>query len=201
MRQLHARAKVGLGGFVTKLAGFFVKVAAVFLVLKDYLVKPGGLYMNHPDRALRKKTAEYFVELVDFCADIGGNVMVVGSPKQRNVLPGVSFDEPTQWAAESFERAVREAEPRNVIICFEPLGPAETNFMNTAEAAIQFVQRIPSKAFQIILDVKAMSSEAKPIPQIIQESWPWFAHFHANEPNLKGQGFGNMDFHPSAATL
>jgi sugar phosphate isomerase/epimerase len=58
-----------------------------------------------------------------------------------------------------------------------------------------------SPNFQIILDVKAMCSEATPIPQIIRESWPHFAHFHANDRNLKGPGFGDVDFHPIAAAL
>jgi sugar phosphate isomerase/epimerase len=60
--------------------------------------------------------------------------------------------------------------------------------------ALKFVQQVPSPRFKIILDVKAMCSESKPIPQIIQESWPHFAHFHANDRNLKGPGFGDVDF-------
>jgi sugar phosphate isomerase/epimerase len=96
---------------------------------------------------------------------------------------------------------VRHAEDRGVTICFEPLAPAETNFINTAADAIAFVQRVPSPNFKIILDVKAMCSEAKPIPQIIQESWPQFAHFHANDKNLKGPGFGDVDFKPIAGAL
>jgi len=46
-----------------------------------------------------------------------------------------------------------------------------------------------------------MSSESKPIPQIIHESWPHFAYFHANDKNLKGPGFGDVDFRPIAAAL
>ena len=88
-----------------------------------------------------------------------------------------------------------------MIICFEPLAPAETNFVNTAAEALEFVQRVPSSHFKLILDVKAMCSEAKPIPQIIRESWPHFAHFHANDRNLKGPGFGDVDFNPMAAAL
>src|SRR5262249_32351740 len=88
-----------------------------------------------------------------------------------------------------------------VTICFEPLGPSETNFMNTAADGIAFVRRLNSPAFKIILDVKAMCSESKPIPQIINESWPRFAHFHANDKNLKGPGFGEVDFKPIAAAL
>jgi hypothetical protein len=47
--------------------------------------------------------------------------------------------------------------------------------MNTAAEAIEFIHRIPSPAFKIILDVKAMCSMGKPIPDIIRESWPEFS--------------------------
>src|SRR4030095_7199530 len=63
------------------------------------------------------------------------------------------------------------------------------------------VRPFNSLSFQIIIDVKAMCSESKPLPQIIRESWPHFAHFHANDKNLKGPGFGDVDFQPIAATL
>jgi len=174
-----------------------IEIAGIHWVL----VKPEGLYINHPDAALRQRTAQYFCDLVDFCADLGGKVMVVGSPKQRNILPDVSPEQARDWAAATFRHAVRQAEQREVTICFEPLAPAETNFVNTAAEAIQFVQQVPSPRFKIILDVKAMCAEAKPIPQIIRESWPHFAHFHANDRNLKGPGFGDVDFKPIAAAL
>ena len=165
------------------------------------LVKPEGLYLNHTDAGIRARTAQYFVDLVDCCADFGGTIMVVGSPKQRNILEGVSPQQAWDWTAATFRDPVKRAEDRGVTICFEPLAPVETNFINTAAAAIEFVKPFNSSAFKIILDVKAMSSEAKSIPQIIRESWPHFAHFHANDKNLKGPGFGDVDFKPIAATL
>jgi sugar phosphate isomerase/epimerase len=174
-----------------------IEIAGIHWVL----VKPEGLYINHPDPDIRRRTADYFCELVDFCADLGGTRMVVGSPKQRNLLPGVTLEQGSDWALETFRNAVKRAEARAVTICFEPLGPGETNFINTAADALAFVRRLPSPRFQIILDVKAMSSEANPIPQIIRESWPHFAHFHANDPNLKGPGFGAVDFKPIASAL
>ncbi len=174
-----------------------IEIAGIHWVL----VKPDGLYINHPDRSLRDRTAKYFCDLVNFCADLGGKVMVVGSPKQRNVLPGVSREQAWEWAAATFRDAVARAEERDVTICFEPLAPSETNFINTAAEAVQFIQQVPSPRFKIILDVKAMCSEAKPIPQIIRESRPHFGHFHANDRNLKGPGFGDVDFKPIATAL
>ncbi len=174
-----------------------IQISAIHWVL----VKPEGMYINHPDASIRERTSRYFGALVDFCADLGGRFMVVGSPKQRNVMPGVSCDQAWEWARETFRPAVQRAETRGVTICFEPLAPAETNFINTAADAIRFVRTLESERFKIILDVKAMSSEGKPIPQIIRDSWPYFAYFHANDRNLKGPGFGDVDFGPIAEAL
>ncbi|MEN9575794.1 MAG: hypothetical protein RL514_3649 [Verrucomicrobiota bacterium] len=165
------------------------------------LVKAEGMYLTSPDAAVRTKTARYFCDLVDGCADLGGRIIVVGSPKQRNVLEGVTFDQAWTWATDVFRDAVKRAEDRGVTICFEPLAPSETNFINTAELGIQFTQQLASPNFKVILDVKAMSSEAKPIPQIIRESRGNFAYFHANDVNLKGPGFGDVDFRPIAGAL
>ena len=165
------------------------------------LVEAEGMHLTHPDRAVRERTAKYFSDLVDFCADLGGRIVVVGSPKQRNIMEGVSPDLAWEWATAIFREPVMKAERRGVTICFEPLAPTETNFINTAAEAIRFVQQLRTPHFKIILDVKAMCSESKPIPQIIRESWPHFAYFHANDRNLKGPGFGDVDFKPIAAAL
>lgn len=165
------------------------------------LVQAEGMYLTHPEKNVRDRTSLYFCDLVDFCADLGGKIIVVGSPKQRNVMEGVTFEQAWDWATTTFRDSVKRAEDRAVTICFEPLAPAETNFINTAAEAIRFTQQFNSPAMKIILDVKAMSSESKPIPQIIRESWPHFAYFHANDKNLKGPGFGDVDFKPIAAAL
>jgi sugar phosphate isomerase/epimerase len=165
------------------------------------LVQAEGMYVTHPDSAIRQRTAKYFCDLVDFCADLGGKIIVVGSPKQRNLMEGISHEQGWDWATGVFRDAVMRAEERRITICFEPLAPSETNFINTAAEAIRFVKQLNTPHFRIILDVKAMSSESKPVPQIIAESAPYFAYFHANDKNLKGPGFGDVDFRPIAAAL
>ena len=165
------------------------------------LAKTEGLHLTSPDTAVRARTARYFIELVDCCADLGGSRIILGSPKQRDVLEGVSYDQAWDAGIATLRDAVKRAEDRGVVICFEPLGPAETNFINTAAEGLRFAAEFASPAISIILDVKAMSTEKKPIPQIIRESAGRFSYFHANDPNRKGPGFGEVDFHPIAAAL
>lgn len=165
------------------------------------LAQTEGFYVTHPDQQVRARTAAYFCDLVDFCADVGGRFIVVGSPKQRSLMPGVTRDQAWQFAQGVFAEAVRYAERREITLCLEPLAPSETDFINTAAEAVRFVQQIRSPRLKVILDVKAMSSEGRPLPEIIRETWPNFAYFHANDVNLKGPGFGSVDFVPIAAAL
>jgi sugar phosphate isomerase/epimerase len=160
-----------------------------------------GFHVTHPDPGVRDRTSGYLRALVDACAKVGGRILVFGSPKQRSLEAGVDPERGWEWATEVFRDPVRQAEDRGCVFCFEPLAPSETNFINTAADARRFAAQFKSPAMRIILDVKAMSSEPTPIPEIIRASAGQFAHFHANDPNLKGPGFGDVNFQPIAAAL
>ena len=191
---LSTAARAGLRDTAAR-AG--VKIAGLHWLL----AKTEGFHLTHPDPAIRSRTSAYLGELADACADLGGRILVFGSPKQRSLLPGVASEQAWDLATTAFRDPVRRAEDRGVVFCFEPLAPAETDFVNTAADARRFAAQFGSPAMKIILDVKAMSSEGRPVPSIIRESAGAFAHFHANDTNLKGPGFGQVDFHPIADAL
>lgn len=127
--------------------------------------------------------------------------MIFGSPQRREVLPGVQPGDAVHWTRETFDEAIRVAEALDVTICMEPLAPSETNFLNTAAQALALTEPVGSRAFQIMLDVKAMCSESKPIEALIAECRGRFAYFHANDRNLKGPGFGDVDYGPIVDAL
>lgn len=165
------------------------------------LAKTEGNYLTSPDPTIRRRTGDYLKLLADVCGDLGGEFMVLGSPKQRNLLPGVSNEDAEEYAAEVLRSAMATCKQRGVTIALEPLGPAEGDFMLTAASGIRLAQMVDSPHCKLHLDVKAMSSEAKPIPDIIRDSKDWMIHFHANDPNLLGPGMGDVDFHPIFAAL
>jgi len=165
------------------------------------LAKTEGFYLTSPEAAVRTKTTEYFKALAQLCADLGGTVLVLGSPPQRNLLPGVTYEEAEQYAAEVLRAAMPTFSDLGLTLALEPLGPAEGDFLPTAEKGIRLAEMIDSPHCKLHLDVKAMSSESKPVADVIRTSRDWMVHFHANDPNLLGPGMGDMDFEPIFAAL
>lgn len=165
------------------------------------LAKTEGYHLTSPDAVVRQATAEYLQDLGRCCRDLGGSVLVFGSPLQRNLLPGVSHEQATEIAAEVFRAAMPALEDMDVVLAVEPLGPAEGNFLLTAAEGAAMVERVGSTHCRLHLDCKAMSSERQPIPDIIRQHAPLLQHFHANDPNRQGPGMGELDFLPILAAL
>lgn len=165
------------------------------------LAKTEGFYLTSPDVEVRERTTDYFKALAQLCRDLGGSVMVLGSPQQRNLLPGVTLAQATDYAVGVLEAALPELEKSQVTIALEPLGPSEGDFLNTAAQGVEMIKRINSPWIRLHLDCKAMSSESQPIPEIIKANREYMEHFHANDPNLLGPGFGELQFEPIFAAL
>jgi sugar phosphate isomerase/epimerase len=127
--------------------------------------------------------------------------MVIGSPKSRNLMPGVTRDDAMRYATEVFTPCLDLAARHKITLAIEPLGPKETDFLNTAADGVELIDLINHPNFRLHLDVKAMSSEAEPIPDIIRASAQHLAHFHANDPNLLGPGMGEVRFEPIIKAL
>jgi sugar phosphate isomerase/epimerase len=155
-----------------------------------------GLYLTSPDANVRSNTADYIVRLAEASRDLGGDLMVFGSPKQRSLLPGVSRQQAFDWAAELFKSVMPRVADCGVTICMEPLSPNETDFINTCAEAKDLIDAVGHPSFSLHLDVKAMSSESSPVTELIRQYGPTAHHFHANDANRRGPGFGDVDFVP-----
>lgn len=165
------------------------------------LTKPAWFHITSPDDLQRKETVRFARNLVRICAAAGGRIMVWGSPKARNTLPEWKYEDAFQRAADAVREVAVTAGQYGVTLAMEPLGRKETNFLNTAEETIRLCKLVDHPACKLHLDVKAMSDESKPIPDIIRDSREWFVHFHTNDPNLLGPGMGEVKYEPIIAAL
>jgi sugar phosphate isomerase/epimerase len=166
------------------------------------LAKTEGFYLTTTDASVRRKTGDYLLALAAATRDLGGELMVLGSPKQRNLLPGVTMDQALDFAAEVFTRIMPEIGAMGIDLCLEPLAPSETDFLNTCAQATDLIARVDHPSFKLHMDVKAQSNDpGGTVPELIARYAATAGHFHAQDTNLRGPGMGKVDFGPILKAL
>jgi D-psicose/D-tagatose/L-ribulose 3-epimerase len=164
------------------------------------LASPKGLHVHSRDAALRRRTVDYLRALIEFAADLEAKVMVFGSPAQRRLEEG---DHTGAWerTLDSYRQLLPDLAAAGVVLCQEALPPPEADFITTAAEAARMVRDVAHPCFQLMLDVKSMCSEAEPPAATVRRYAELARHFHANDANRRGPGFGETDFRPIAAAL
>lgn len=158
------------------------------------LLAPKGLHLTTCVDPVRQSTVLFLQHLVRLCAAMGGKVMVLGSPFHRDFLVNENREDVFNRAIDSCSLVADVAQANGVQIALEPL--PEANFIQNAKEGMELIKAVNNPAFQLHLDVKAMSYEEISIPEIIHQSREALIHFHANDPNLRGPGMGEVDFLP-----
>ena len=169
--------------------------------LHQLLSKTAGHHLTTHDASVRHQTASYLGQMAALCRDLGGSLVMLGSPLQRNRQPGMSTREAMRNMAEIIQLAMPEFERSGVVIALEPLGPNESNFLVTTAEGLELMQMIGSPYCQLVLDCKGMAGAGESVPDTLREYHQHMVHFHANDPNRQGPGFGHLDFRPIMAAL
>src|SRR5271165_5431253 len=132
------------------------------------LAKTEGLHLTSAEEATRRRTADYLAELARCCRDLGGDILVFGSPAQRRIPAGATKAQTADYALDTFRRAAPIFADCGVRLCLEPLSPPDADFINTAAEAVELLDRLNHPNFALHLDVKAMSTDG-PAPDLIRK--------------------------------
>ena len=168
------------------------------------LVKPDGLSLTDPDASIRGRTIEVMLRFSALCAELGGAVLVHGSPKQRQIAPGETLATALARLRDGLAQAASAAGKSGVIYCIEPLSRRETSLVNTIAEAADLVRSIDHPHLCTMIDCSAAGqTEAESIPSLIDRWLPTglIAHLQVNDPNRRGPGQGEMKFAPILAAL
>ena len=160
-----------------------------------------GLHLTHTDPSILDATKDYLIQLGKLTARMNGSILVLGSPQQRNLLPGVSYEEAFERAVSLMQEVCREIEGNGVAFAIEPLAKVETDFLSSCEQGRDFVRAVNHPACGLHLDVKAMTAEPHGVCHAIREYHADCIHFHANDSNLRGPGQGPTNINEVARTL
>jgi D-psicose/D-tagatose/L-ribulose 3-epimerase len=168
------------------------------------LLKPAGLSISAKDEAVRRRTIDVMLTLVDLCAELGGKYLVHGSPHQRRIEAGETRAAAMARAKECFAAVAERAQKAGVTYCIEPLSAEQTPLINTLEEASRIVAAIGNPAVRSMLDCSAAGRmEKEPLGALVERWLPQgvIAHVQVNDRNRRGPGQGEQRFAPLFAAL
>ncbi len=166
-----------------------------FVGLHWLMLSPKGLHVTTPDDTLRDRSWAHVRYLIDLCADLGDNgVMVFGSPGQRNSTGGSTASDSTKRFRDGFASIAKHAEDRKVTVLVEALPKAQSDVVNTVAEAVEIVKYCASPAIQTMFDSHNGADETQNHADVIEKNWQWIRHVHVNEMDGKHCGRGDYDF-------
>lgn len=164
-----------------------------------------SLFFDHPELGLfkepaaRAETLDFLEHLSGVCRDLGGRTLIYGGGRRRGDLPAA--DARRETVAFFSELCIR-IEAHGTCFCFEPLGPKDTDFINSALESLSIAQEINHPAVRVQLDAKALFENNEAIAATFAAVAPMLVHFHANEPGLNVLGSsGSIDHAALGAML
>jgi D-psicose/D-tagatose/L-ribulose 3-epimerase len=168
------------------------------------LVRPDGLSLTDPDAALRARTLQVMERLTGLCAELGGAVLVHGSPRQRQIPDGETHAVALARLQDGLAQVALAARSNGVVYCIEPLSEHETELLNTVAQAAEVVRTIGNPHLRTMIDCSAAGlGESEPVPALIDRWLPTglIGHVQFNDPNRRGPGQGAMAFAPILTAL
>ena len=151
------------------------------------------------DTETRQLTFDFMVHLSKLCRDLGGKTLIYGGGRWRGNL---SLNEATTYAIDFFSDLIPRIEEHKTVFCFEPLGPSDSDFINSVYDSISFVKHINHPSVRVQLDAKALVCNGEMKSEVFETAAPFLVHVHANEPDLGILGTsGQVDNHKMGRLL
>jgi sugar phosphate isomerase/epimerase len=173
-----------------------------FVGLHWLMVSPKGLHVTTPDDALRARSWEHIRRLIELCAELGPNgVMVFGSPNQRGTTGGATRAEATRRYIDGLAAVAPQAAAAGARILVEALPANQTDVVLSLAEAVSIVDEIGSPGVRTMFDTHNAVDETEPHAALVDRYFDYICHVHVNETDGQHCGRGDYDFAPLLATL
>jgi sugar phosphate isomerase/epimerase len=112
---------------------------------------PSDLMVVGPrvDKAVQQA---YLTRAMARAGQLGIGTVVFGSAGSRRFPPGFSREEADKQLVDFGRRAGAEAQKQHVVIAVEPLGPADTNTINSVSEAVALIKAVDHPGFKLVVD-------------------------------------------------
>jgi sugar phosphate isomerase/epimerase len=166
-----------------------------FVGLHWLMVSPKGLHVTTPDADLRRRSWQHIRHLIDLCADLGPDgILVFGSPKQRGTTGGLSPAEATRHFVDGFASVAPQAGERGVTVLMEALPQGQCDVVTSLDEAAALVGEIDHPAVRTMFDCHNAIGENEPHAALLERHYDLIRHIHVNELDGRHPGTGTYDF-------
>jgi sugar phosphate isomerase/epimerase len=154
------------------------KAGLTIIGLHSLLLAQPGLGIFHDPETV-KRTEDFLVHLSAICRDLGGRTLILGSGRQRCGLP---VKQAWIQCRDFLQRLLPRIESHGTVLCFDPLGPTETDFCNTATECRILANAMDHPSFGLQLNSCGLTENKESGHAIFSSIYGRLEHFTINEP-------------------
>ncbi|MBZ5596323.1 MAG: sugar phosphate isomerase/epimerase [Acidobacteriia bacterium] len=133
------------------------------------------------DEAVRSRSIAAFKRMLDFAGFFGARVGL-GIARGKGI-PGATREHMDRLAGDVFRELAEHAERTGAVIMLEPADPGVTSYINTVDEAMEWVRRIASPAFSVMLDTYELAESEPSIEHGIRAARGQAHHIHLYDPS------------------
>ena len=188
----------------------FLKINKIKNTLRKYKLQFVGFhslfygFINYhlfsQDLKIRDKTYNHLRNLVRVVGEMGGGILILGSPQERKVL-NIPIEEAEDILINQLKEMIDYLKENGAKILLEALPISHTNFINTLKQSKNIIEKIGSEQIQGMFDFHNCTDERLSWSELIDQYFKMIKHIHLNEINGSYPGSGASDFLPAFRIL
>ncbi len=160
--------------------------------------------ISSEDAGVRRQGVAYIRKCIDIAdalhAPLVSGPMYSATGKARLLSPAEK-DQQWNWAVEGMKECAAYASDKGIKLAVETLNRFETDFLNTVDQGLEFLERIDSDQVGFLLDTFHMNIEEMDLPASLRKAGSKIFNFHACSNTRGTPGEDHINWPGIAAAL
>ncbi len=145
-----------------------------------------------PDDTRRDEAVSRIKAAVDLAAAFGTQINL--GRARGGFLPGIDREKTYNRIFAAVREVTDYAGAKNVVIALEPVNTLGLNFLNSTLESLEYVKKVNSPHFRLMLDTAHMHIEDRDIGESVRRSIGYVTFVHLADSNRRYPGAGVFDF-------
>ena len=159
-------------------------------------IYPPEMALASPSHDRRNKSIIYTKQLIELAHTLGGEALVWGSGRARNIPRDVPIGRGYGWLVELLKASASLADVKGIKIAIEPINRFESTIIHNIREALSLAKLVNHDSVGLVYDTFHTSLEEDSFTGPILLAGKRLAAVHVSDCNRKIPGKGHLDFQP-----